>query len=225
MKIAIIVLEKTGPINRFLRKRPPTFSKKFDASKVRLYTLTQYNKNKLLEFSKETGSDIRSGSLGIEDHRKGNPVLSIIILVVFFALMIPLSNTTVRFFNPEEKTLIVNFKYISTPEEYEQVNTGAAHMRALNPVVKKRSPVKLAIFSSSNHELLFEKEFTPRGMRQDIAMFIYAQLSIDADHVDVLLTETAFPDKKLEIKNVALRKGDGTFVILKDDKLQTAGID
>lgn len=218
-------LGKNWTINRFLRKRPPTFSKKYDASKVRMYTLTQYSKDKLIAFSKEAGADVRSGSLSVEDHRKSNPVLSVIILVIFFALMIPLSNTTVRFFNPEEKTLIVNFKYISTPEEYEQVNTGAAHMRALNPVVKKRSPVKLSVYASSSHALLFEKEFTPRGMRQDIAMFIYAQLNIEADHVDVLLTETAFPDKKLEIKNVALSKGDGTFVILKDDKLQTAGIE
>src|SRR5690606_10800287 len=33
-------LGKNWTINRFLRKRPPAFSKKFDASKVRLYTLT-----------------------------------------------------------------------------------------------------------------------------------------------------------------------------------------
>ncbi|MBS1764614.1 MAG: cytochrome b N-terminal domain-containing protein [Bacteroidetes bacterium] len=217
-------LGKNWTINRFLRKRPPTFSKKFDASKVKMFTLTQYNKDKLLAFSKEASSaDIRTGTLGVDDHQKSNPILSTLILIVFFSLMIPFSNTTVHFFNPQEKTLIVNFKYISTPQEYEQVNTGAAHMRALNPVVKKRSPVKLTIYSANNSRLLFEKEFSPRGLRHDIAMFIYTQLNIEADSVNVDITETAFPDKHYEIKNVHLKKGDGTFVIFKDDKLQVAG--
>jgi hypothetical protein len=118
--------------------------------------------------------------------------------------------------------LIVNFKYISSPQEYEQQSTGAVHMRALNPVVKKRSTVKLKISSSSDKKVLFEKEFTPRGLRHDIAMFIYSQLVLEQDLVDVQLVETAFPDKQLNISNVQLKKGDGTFVILKDGKLVVA---
>lgn len=216
-------LGKNWTIYRFLRKRPPTFSKKYDASKVKMYTLTQYSKSNLLSFSKEKASDdIRNSKLSVADYNRSNPVFSVLILVLFFALMIPLSSTTVRFFNPQEKMLIVNFKYISTPQEYEQVNTGAAHMRATQPVVKRRSPVKLSIYSSNDHRLLFEKEYSPRGLRQDIAMFIYAQLNADADQVDVTFTETAFPDKTFDIKNVELHKGDGTFVIFKDDKLQIA---
>ena len=37
--------------------------------------------------------------------------------------------------------------------------------------------------------------------------------------MDIELTETAFPDKKLHIDNVPLKKGDGTFVVFKDNKL------
>jgi hypothetical protein len=38
--------------------------------------------------------------------------------------------------------------------------------------------------------------------------------------VDLEMTETAFPGKKYSIEKVALKKGDGTFVIFKDNKLE-----
>ncbi len=229
-KVAILSCEdcyyrlgKTWTTERFLRKRPPTFSKKYDASKLKLFTLTQYTKEKLVSFFQEPeAADKMKAKFNIADHLKGNHILSVIIMTLFFALMLPLSSTTVRFFNPAEKMLIVNFKYISSPQEYEQQSTGAVHMRALNPVVKKRSTVKLKISSSSDKKVLFEKEFTPRGLRHDIAMFIYSQLVLEQDLVDVQLVETAFPDKQLNISNVQLKKGDGTFVILKDGKLVVA---
>ena len=92
-------------------------------------------------------------------------------------------------------------------------------MQALDPVVKRRSPVLLKVYSSSDKSLLYQKEYTPRGLRQDIAMFIYTRLIIKKENVDIELTETAFPDKKLHIDNVPLKKGDGTFVVFKDNKL------
>ncbi|TXI34059.1 MAG: hydrogenase iron-sulfur subunit, partial [Niabella sp.] len=222
-KVAILSCEdcyyrlgKTWTLNRFLRKRPPTFSKKFDASDVKLFTLTQYSPDQLLSFSRESNeSSNKQGEMKIADHKKTKPVIAVILLTLFFGLMIPLSSTTVRFFNPKEKTLIVNFKYISTPIEFEKVNSGAAHMRAINPVVKKRSPVILKIFTSKEQTLIFEKAFVPRGLRQDIALFIYAQLNVKADKVDVEISETAVPDKVYKIRNVAMKEGDGTFVIFR----------
>lgn len=219
-------LGKTWTLNRFLRKRAPLFSRKFDASKVKLFTLTQYTKEKLISFSKmESESSDKTGELNIADYEKKRPILSVLILTIFFALMIPLSSTTVQFFNPSEKTLFVNFKYISTPMEYEQGTSGAAHMQAKVPVVKKRSPVILKISSAHDNTLIYEKEFSPRGLRQDIAMFIYSQLNIKENIVNVEFSETAFPDKQFHLKNVALKKGDGTFVIFKDNKLEIAGIE
>ena len=53
-------------------------------------------------------------------------------------------------------------------------------------------------------------------------MFIYTQLVIQQDQVDVELTETSFPNKKLRLEEVALKKGDGTFVVYKDNKLEVA---
>lgn len=214
---------KTWAINRFLRKRAPVFSKKYDASKVQLLTLTTYSREKLHSFFKSVNeTDSTKNQLSVIDKTKVNPVLSVFILTVFFALMVPLSSTVVRFFNPNEKTLIVNFKYISTPEEYEQGSSTAKHMQALTPVVKKRSPVSLRIYAAGTKSLLYEKEYMPRGLRQDIAMFIYTQLVLKEDAVDIELTETAFPDKQLHLSNVGLKKGDGTFIILKDNKLEIA---
>ncbi|HRP32737.1 MAG TPA: cytochrome b N-terminal domain-containing protein [Agriterribacter sp.] len=218
-------LGKTWTTSRFLRKRAPTFSKKYDASRVQLFTLTQYSTQKLAAFfGRKENAENKQGQLTVSDHEKSKPVLSVLILTVFFSLMIPLSSTVVQFFNPSEKTLIVNFKYISTPQEYEKPNTTAKHMQALSPVVKKRSPVVLKVYSSQNRSLLYEKEYTPRGVRQDIAMFIYTQLVVDDDYVDVELTETAFPDKHYQLSKVGLKKGDGTFVVFKDNNLALAGI-
>ncbi|MCW5917787.1 MAG: hydrogenase iron-sulfur subunit, partial [Ferruginibacter sp.] len=217
-------LGKTWAINRFLRKRAPLFSKKYDASRLQLFTLTQYSKEKLLAFSKqELKPEIHNSQLSIFDNLKIRPVLSVLILTVFFALMVPLSSTVVHFFNPEEKTLFVNFKYISTPMEYEQNTSTEKHMQSLTPVVKKRSPVLLKVLSAENNKLLYEKEFVPRGVRNDIAMFIYTQLVLSDDAVNVELTETAFPDKKYQLNHIKLKKGDGTFVIFKDNALRLAG--
>ena len=216
-------LGKTWTIKRFLRKRAPSFSKKLDASRVKLFTLTQYSKEKLLAFANQGGStEPMQAAMPIADHQKPKPVLAVLLLTALFALMIPLSSTTVKFFNAEEKTLIVTFKYISSPIEYEQSSAGGAHMQSRTPVVKKRSPVLLKIFSSANKKLLYQKEYKPRGLRQDIAMFIYTQLVLKEDKVDVELTETALPHNILTLKDVPLKKGDGSFVILKDGKLRMA---
>ncbi|MCO6494866.1 MAG: cytochrome b N-terminal domain-containing protein [Bacteroidetes bacterium] len=213
-------LGKTWTVNRFNRKRAPLFSKKYDAGNVKLFTLTQYSKEKLSDFTKQEVSNNGYNEPGIEDNRKKHHIISVLIMTLFFALMIPLSSTTIHFFNPKEKTLIVNFKYISTPEEYEQNNSGAIHMRTLKPVVKKRSDVMLRIYSSETKQLLYEKEYKPRGIRSDIAMFIYTQLVLNENAVDVEMQEKAFPDVKYRIDNVKLKKGDGTFIIFKEGALQ-----
>lgn len=214
---------KNWSVKRFSRIRPPMFSKKFDVSRVQFFTLTSYSPEKLKAFHRDLISkEEKKDMLHVEDHLIVKPVLSTIILVVFFMLMVPLSRTVVRFFDPNEKTLIVNLKYISSPTAFETSTASGSHMQSRTPVVKSRSPVSLKIFSSGGNKLLFEKEYEPRGLRRDIAMFIYSQLVLKEDSVDVELTETAFPEKRLRIEDVKLRKGDGTFVILADSKLKVA---
>ena len=217
-------LGKTWTINRFLRRRAPSFSRKFDAARVMHFTLTQYSKEKLIDFaSAPLNDDIKKNEFSIVDHKKTKPVFAVLILAAFFALMIPLSRTVVHFFNANEKTLIVNFKYISSPQEYETSSSSAKHMQSKNPVVKKRSSVLLKVYASKDRSLIYEKEFKPRGLRQDIAMFIFSQLTVVPDLVDVELQETAFPDKHFKLNNISLKKGDGTFVVFKDGNLSVAG--
>ncbi|MCC6448678.1 MAG: 4Fe-4S binding protein, partial [Chitinophagaceae bacterium] len=216
-------LGKTWAINRFLRKRAPLFSKKYDASKIQLFTLTQYSKEKLLSFSNEKLKSKMENTMHIHDRVKGNPVLSVLVMTLFFALMIPLSSMVVKFFKPNEKMLIVNFKYISTPIEFEKNTAGGSHMQSKIPVVKKRSPVMLKIFSSDDKKLIYEKEYLPRGMRSDIAMFIYTQLTLDENTVDIEMTETEANDKRFRLENVQLKKGDGTFVVFKDNQMELGG--
>lgn len=218
-------LGKTWAINRFLRKRAPLFSKKYDAARLQLFTLTQYSKEKLADFFKQKGDvDKDKNQMIVSDHIKTYPIWAVLILTAFFTLMVPLSSTTVRFFNPKEKMLFVDFKYVSTPMEYEQTSSAAKHMQAQTPVVKKRSPVVLKITTSDNKTVLFEKEFTPRGLRHDIAMFVYTQLVVKEDKVNVTLTETAFPDKQYQLNDITLKTGDGTFVVFKGNQLVTAGV-
>ena len=212
---------KNWAVERLLKKRPPAYSRRLDTSGIRLFTINQFSPDRLLEFCREQ-PDENTGEAKIMDYGRARPILSTLMLAAFFALFIPFSSTKVRFFNPADKTLVVNFKYISTPIEYEQSTSTMKHMQSATPVVKKRSPVVLKITDASDGKLLFEQEYHPRGLRNDIAMFIYTQMNVDADLVDIRLRETAGSGKTLSINDVKVAKGDGTFVILKEGKLVVA---
>jgi len=212
---------KNWAVNRLLRKRPPSLSKKYDESRLRLFTLNQYSPERLIAFTKEKESKKDKESIAV-DHYKVRPVFAVLFLAAFFALIIPFTSTKVRFFNPTEKTLIVNFKYISSAVEYERNVSTMKHMQSVASVVKRRSPVKLEIFESGSHKLIYQKDYTPRGLRHDIAMFIFTQLNVSADKVDVVLKETEGSKKTLSLTNVDVHPGDGTFVILKEGKLAVA---
>jgi quinol-cytochrome oxidoreductase complex cytochrome b subunit len=209
-------LGKTWSRDRLLHKRPPIFSKRYDASMLRQFTLNSYSESGLLEFSKET-QDTKEKQL--VDHKKSKPFFATLLLTAFFGLFIPFTNTKVHFYNAKDKTLVVNFKYISSPIAWEDNTSTMKHMRSATPVVKQRSSVELKIFDSANKKLIYEKQYKPRGLRNDIAMFIFTEQVVDANAVDVELTETDIEGKKMRLENVALTSGDGTFVILKDGKL------
>lgn len=212
---------KNWAVDRMLQKRPPTLSKRYDSSRLRLFTLNQYKPELLSEFSKETNGKTDKIAQ-VKDFYKVKPVLAVLMLTAFFALFVPFSSTTVKFFNPKDKTLIVNFKYISSPTAYEKSTSTMKHMQSAAPVVKSRSPVELKIYASGSRKLLYEKQYTPRGLRHDIAMFIFTQMNITEDKVDVELKETEGEKKELILNNIPVKPGDGTFVILKDGKLVVA---
>jgi NAD-dependent dihydropyrimidine dehydrogenase PreA subunit/coenzyme F420-reducing hydrogenase delta subunit len=77
-------LGKTWTVNRFLRRRAPSFSRKFDAARVRHFTLTQYSKEKLIDFaSAPLNEDIKKHEFSIVDHKKTKPVFAVLILAAF----------------------------------------------------------------------------------------------------------------------------------------------
>lgn len=212
---------KTWAVHRMLHKRAPLFSKRYNANHLRLFTLNQYSPQRLLEFAKEKNIKDEKETQ-IADYHQTKPVLATLMLTAFFALIIPFTSTKVHFFDPNDKTLVVNFKYVSSPTEYEQNNSAMKHMQTVVPIVKKRTPVILKIYEAGTLHLLFEKQYNPRGLRHDIAMFIFTQLKVTADKVDVVLQETEGEKKKMLLSDVPVPKGDGTFVILNDGKLEVS---
>ncbi len=210
---------KTWSLNRFSRKRAPAFSKKFEASNIQFFTINSFSSEKLKTFFKSISSSNRINEVGNSDTVKPNHLLATLILTGFFLLMVPLSSTTVKFFKPQEKTLIINFKYISSPTSFDKNVYAEKHMQTLNPTVKSRSPVQLIVFDAETKKLLYKKIYEPRGLRKDIAMFIYTELILQVQKVDVEISETSFPEKIKSIKNVELKKGDGTIIVLKENQL------
>ncbi|MBK7099050.1 MAG: cytochrome b N-terminal domain-containing protein [Sphingobacteriales bacterium] len=212
---------KNWAVDRMLQKRPPALSKRYDCSRLRLFTLNQHKLELLSEFSKETNGKTGKEAQ-VKDFYKVKPVFAVLMLTAFFALFVPFTSTTVRFFNPKDKTLIVNFKYISSPTAFEKSTSTMKHMQSAAPVVKSRSSVELKIYASGSRKLLYEKQYTPRGMRHDIAMFIFTQMNITEDKVDVELKETEGEKRELILNEVQVKPGDGTFLILHDGKLVVA---
>ena len=219
---------KTWTWLRFLRKRPPMFSKKNNRNNIWLFSPSQYRPeriNELLESLAAIQPNEPADKFHSYDNVKQHPVPATLLMTAFFLLMIPWSSTRVRYFNPNEKILVVNMKYVSSPTVYENISSSEKHMQSTTPAIKKRSPVKLEISDAKDKSILYEKIFMPRGLRQDIAMFIYAEMKLRKDSVTISLTETAFPEKRLLLEHVALKKGDGTFILLKEGKLIQATLE
>lgn len=210
---------KTWSLNRFFRKRAPAFSKKLEASNIQFFTVNSFSADKLKSFLHSIKNNSFKNEIQVADYVKPNHILSTLILTGFFLLMVPLSSTTIRFFKPQEKTLIINFKYVSSPTSFEKNISYGKHMQTLNHTVKSRSSVNLKVFDAETKKLLYNKHYEPRGLRKDIAMFIYTELVLKENKVDIELSETAFPSKVKTIKNVTLKKGDGTIIVFKEGQL------
>lgn len=210
---------KIWSLDRFFRKRAPAFSKKLEASNIQFFTINSFSIDKLKSFLNSIKNNSLKNEAKIADYVKPNHILSTLVLTGFFLLMVPLSSTTVRFFKPQEKTLIINFKYVSSPTSFDKNISLEKHMQTSNPTVKSRSSVNLKVFDAETKKLLYNKQYEPRGLRKDIAMFIYTELILKENKVDIELSEIAFPNKIKYIKNVELKKGDGTIIILKDNQL------
>ncbi len=212
-------------IARLNRKRPPFISKKAPINKIQLITTNHYSENRVTEFvetlnnppdDKEKGR----GMLKVLDYSKTNHFLSIIIICIFFLAMPILSNTKLSFFNKDENLLILNFKYISSPTAFMETTANKQmQMQSLKPVVKSRSSIQVKV-STAQGQVLFNQEYSPRGLRKDISIFVYKEIATLDSIVNVEVKETAFPDKVQLLKNIKLSKMDGTIISFTDGQIQ-----
>ena len=208
---------------RLSRNRRPVFHRRASLQRVRLFAGTRRLEHALRQFAVDLKSvdDKKSENhLKIEGAFRPRPFLAGLVTLAFFAIVPFFSNPIVRFYTPEEKILILNFHYVSSATEYEQPPSanGAAHMKPVQPIVKSRSPVALNLYDSERR-LFYSREFKPRGVRSDIAIFVFDEVKTGQSRVSVELVETAFPEKKLTLTDVQTSNTDGTVIVLREGKL------
>jgi hypothetical protein len=192
-------------------------------NRVQFITTNHYSQKAVNEFVASLAtSDVNAdkAKLKVLDYLKVNHLAAAFIFCAFFLLMPLLSNTRISFFSKTEKLLVLNFKYISSPTEYLQPSGNQQRqMQSLKPVVKRRSPIVVQVTGSSGN-MLYQKEYAPRGLRQDISIFVYDEISTSDSLVNIKVTEKAFPEKALLLSNVKLNTDDGTIVSFADEQLK-----
>lgn len=211
---------KTWAQDRLARARPPAFSKKYPAEQVALMTFGHRDNiaDEIRAFAaraKEETARQAGSSPFILDWNKFSPAGGFIIMLLFFLLMPILSSTRVQFFDERQKTLLLSFKYVSTPTATEMPSTAGKHMQPATPIVTRRSPITVRVTEPDGKEI-FLKTWSPRGLRQDIAIYVFAEINTSSDRLNFTLNETAFEDKKMEIRDIALSAKDATLITIQN---------
>lgn len=211
---------KEWEINRIQRKRPPVLSKRADLNRIQIVTTNHYSPETVQAFvgSFNQANPAEPATLRVLDYFKPNHIAATAIFCLFFLAMPLLSNTQLSFFDKSEKMLVLNFKYVSSPTEYMKVGSSARQMQYGKPVVAKRSPIRVQVWNGKG-QLLLSKDYNPRGLRQDIAIFVYNEIKTNAEAATIRVSELAFTDKTKELKNIRLNTNDGTIVAMQNDQL------
>lgn len=210
-------------VSRLERKRQPVLSKRVSLNRIQLITANHYSQQAVSDFVKELPKHLENtekGELKILDYFKPHHWAAVLIFFALFLAIPFLSNTRISFFNKSENMLVLNFKYISSPTEYEDYSgKQQRQMQSLKPIVKRRSPIQVEV-TSTNNQVLFEKKYTPRGLRQDISIFVYNEILTADSLVNIKVVETEGDKKISELKNVRLTKEDGTIITVADGVLK-----
>jgi len=166
-------------VARINRKRPPGLAKKLSRDRIQLITTNHYSEKAIRAFTDSLASakpNDGKATIKVLDYFKTNHIAATLILCAFFLIMPFFSNTKISFFDRDEKLLVLNFKYISSPTEFQGVNTNQQRqMQSLKPIVKRRSPIVVEVEGNKGNVLL-KKEFSPRGLRKDISIFVYSEI-------------------------------------------------
>ncbi len=207
---------------RLNRKRRPTFFRRAPLQRVRLIAKSGSVRESLEQFKtalKHVDDKKIRNALEVVEYRTYRPLFAAAVTLLFFLFVPPLSNSSFSFYQPDEKMLILNFRYVSSPTEYQELRGGPAHMHSAQPVVKSRSAILVTVEDERGRRI-FEKRYEPRGLRKDIAIFVYAEITTEAERVRIRIAETAFPDKIVSSGDIALDEANGTVIVYKNGKLQ-----
>ncbi|MDH5397452.1 MAG: 4Fe-4S binding protein [Cyclobacteriaceae bacterium] len=206
---------------RINRKRRPTLSRKVLLEKVKLIKGSFNIQQEVDELRRGTSQERkpRQKNLEVIERKRMRIPLPEIIWVLLFLVIPSLSNTELSFYDTNQKILILNFKYTSSPVTEKSNETSRLdHMRPLTPQVSRRSPLKIEIIQSQTGETIYTEVARPGGFREDVAIYVYKELIVK-ETVNIKLTETEFPTIYHIIENVKISTEDATVIGFKYDKL------
>lgn len=218
-------LGKEFAIDRFNRKRAPMTAHKENTRKIVYIASCQDHER---ELKKLFDHDLVLPVIDTPEHKPRIPVIDNLkprplmatVLMFLICLGVPfLSSTRISFYEKDINRLILSFKYNSSPIEFEQIDITGKHMQLGKPIVRKRSNVQVLVLDQSGKEL-YRKIYTPRGMRHDIATFIYAEIDTREPFVDISLSEPESKKSEVWLRHVPLQPDDGTVITFANGRLE-----
>ncbi len=207
---------------RLNRKRRPTLFRRTPLQRIRFISKTDGVENELAKFAADLQLVDDSkvyNKLPVIEHAKQRPVVAALVTLMFFVWVPFFSNATFQFYDPSEKILVLDFRYVSAPTSFLEQRDVPAHMRSTTPIVKTRSPILVTV-KDEKGQIIFEKEYKPRGVRQDIAIFVYEEIKTDSEKVDIEIRETERPELVTALHDVQVNESNGTLIVYREGQLK-----
>ncbi len=218
---------RTWLTDRLMRKRPPFVEKQMPMHRIRIMTPNRFSEKEVTGFLDElkqgAGSNGAAGEPRVLDFFRARHIPAVLIFCLFFLAMPLLSHLNISFFDKQENMLVLNFRYVSSPTEFKHIESSDRQMQFGKPVVTRRSPVLVTVVTEAGVEL-FSKEYQPRGLRNDIALFVYEEIRTTEAVVSVRLTELDYPSRPpVKLEGVTLSSTDGTIVVTEENQFVVLG--
>lgn len=194
--------------SRLNHKRRPVIKSSVNYSNVLFVTSGQNIKKTITDFINNANDTLNKKELVVKDFSKINLVFAIILSALFFLSIPYFSNQKLSFYSSKSRTLVLNLKYTSSPiHELQNNSSQLSHMQSPVPIISGRSAIKIEVINSANKKIVFSKVYNPRGIRKDIAVYVYDEVDVP-EKIEVILSEIEFPEIKHEINNIELREGE-----------------
>lgn len=205
--------------SRLSHKRRPVIKSSVNYSNILFVTSGQNIKKTISDFINTANVGSNKKELTVKDFSKVNIAFAILLSALFFVSIPYFSNQKLSFYSTKSRTLVLNLKYTSSPiHELQNNSSHLSHMQSPVPIISGRSAIKIEIFNTRNNTLVFSKNYSPRGIRKDIAVYVYDEVEIP-ENIKIILSETEFPEVKHELSNIQLMKGESRVLRFLSGKL------